>query len=241
MTAGAEMTDNALPKPAVEFGCFDPDAETEITARNLPHWFQPGAAMFVTFRTADSMPREVIVRWRRELEAWLAARQLPVKLANSMVDRRLSDHEQLMSQLNPAERQEFKRLSDRIYHRSLDDCHGACLLKRSDLAAIVSEAILFHLDSKYDLDRFIVMPNHVHAIVQFRQGANLDLVSQSWMRFTARRINNFIEESGPFWQPEPFDHIIRSAEQFEYLQRYTAENPKKARLKSGEFLYWERE
>lgn len=84
------------------------------------------------------------------------------------------------------------------------------------------------------------MPNHVHVIVQFRPGSDLDVVSQSWMRFVARQINALLGESGAFWQPEPFDHIIRSAKQFEYLQKYVKENSKKAGLREGEFLYWQR-
>ena len=52
----------------VVFGSFDPDAEVEVTQRNLPHWFQPGAAMFITFRAANSLPEDVILRWQRELE-----------------------------------------------------------------------------------------------------------------------------------------------------------------------------
>ena len=79
----------------VVFGSFDPKAEVEITERNLPHWFQPGAAMFLTFRTADSMPRDVIIRWQRELEEWLAARQLPRILAESTVQRQMANHAEL--------------------------------------------------------------------------------------------------------------------------------------------------
>ncbi len=41
------------------------------------------------------------------------------------------------------------------------------------------------------------------------------------------------------WQPEPFDHIIRSADQFRYLRGYIADNPKKANLPIGEYLYWQ--
>lgn len=84
------------------------------------------------------------------------------------------------------------------------------------------------------------MPNHVHAIVQFLAGATLATVSQTWLRFTARSINKVTGESGAFWQPEPFDHLIRSLEQFDYLHRYTAENPQKANLRPGEYRYWER-
>ncbi len=49
-----------------------------------------------------------------------------------------------------------------------------------------------------------------------------------------------IKEAGAFWQPEPFDHIIRSSEQFLYLEDYIADNPRKANLKEGEYLYSER-
>lgn len=225
----------------VVFRSFDPKAELYCRERNLPHWFQLGAAMFITFRTADSMPGEVIIRWQRQLEAWLTARNLPTALARSTVGQNFSNHDQLLSRLSSSQLHEFKRLSDRAFHRSLDQCHGACLLRQRPFATIVAKAMLFYSDSKYDLDRFAVMPNHVHAIVQFRSGANLKTVSQSWMRYTARKINAAAGNSGTFWQSEPFDHLIRSPEQFEYLQKYIFENPTKANLRSGEFLYWARE
>ena len=224
----------------VAFGSFDPTAEVDVRQRSLPHWFQAGAAMFVTFRTADSMPREVIRRWRRELEAWLTARSLPVSLAESTAEGKLTNHDALLSRLGSTERREFKKLSDRIFNRRLDECHGACQLRRPEIAKIVSDAILFYQETKYVLDCFIVMPNHVHAIVQFRDGGKLGTVSQCRMRYTAREINAATGGSGAFWQPEPFDHIIRGPEQFEYLQQYVADNPREANLSAGEFLYWER-
>ena len=225
----------------VVFRTFDPKAEVDIIERNLPHWFQPGAAMFITYRAAaDSMPRDVLLRWQRELEEWLAVRSLPVRLAQSTVQQRLPNHDKFLSKLSSAESREFKRLTDQVYHRSLDECHGACVLKSPELAKIVADAVWYYADTKYDLDRFIVMPNHVHAIVQFRVGAHPKTVSQSWMRYTARRINAAIGTSGSFWQTEPFDHIIRSSAQYEYLQDYIADNPKKAKLREGEFLYWQR-
>jgi REP element-mobilizing transposase RayT len=225
---------------AVIFGYLDRSAEIEIRERNLPHWFQSGAAIFVTFRTADSLPKEVVLRWQAELEEWLGRNELPLRLADFATGRSSKQAKRLFDSVPPDKQTEFKRLNDRIWHRSLDECHGECLLKQPALAEIVGEAMLYYEQRKYDLDCFVVMPNHVHAIVQFRTGASLQTVGQSWMRFTARRINALIDRSGPFWQPEPFDHIIRSSGQFEYLQGYVAQNPKKAKLKPGEFLYWER-
>ena len=129
-------------------------------------------------------------------------------------------------------------MTDRAFHQSLDECHGACLLRQPELANIVSDAILHHEGIQYDLDCFVVMPNHVHAIVQFRAGYSIKTIGQSWLRYSARKIKKQINRNGAFWQAEPFDHIIRSPEQFVYLQGYVRDNPSKAKLREGEFIYW---
>ena len=59
----------------------------------------------------------------------------------------------------------------------------------------------------------------------------------SWLKFSATKINRAIGRNGKFWQGDPFDHLVRSPEQYEYLRTYIAENPQKARLVEGEYLY----
>lgn len=262
------------------FRFLDRQADIEKTSRNLPHWFQVGAAIFVTFRTADSMPLEVLQRFRQELELWLKQNGLPLELANPPRQNEAirvdavnvatvvpncheqkaivhDDHEEdakntedaietiaatlsAATFIPPHKLIEFNKLRARAWHRSLDECHGACLLKQPKLARIVAESLLHFDGNKYDLDSFVVMPNHVHAIVQFRPGGSLDTISQSWMRYTARQIHFETGEKGSFWQPEPFDHIVRNENQFAYLQTYIADNPGKASLRDGEYLYWQR-
>ncbi|MFM2142847.1 MAG: hypothetical protein RLZZ476_1391, partial [Verrucomicrobiota bacterium] len=41
--------------------------------------------------------------------------------------------------------------------------------------------------------------------------------------------------SGPLWQKEPYDHIVRSEAQFQHYRRYIAENPIKAGLEPHEY------
>jgi type I restriction enzyme R subunit len=43
----------------------------EITQQTLPHWIQPGASSFFTFRLADSVPQALLGEWIRERVAWL--------------------------------------------------------------------------------------------------------------------------------------------------------------------------
>jgi len=224
----------------VVFNSLDRNAAVEITARNLPHWFQVGAATFVTFRTADSLPKEVIGRMMAELHQWLRLHGLPSELADSIFAAKHPNHERMLNQLDARQRREFNKLTDQLFHRSFDECHGECLLRNAELAQVVQDAIRKFDGDRYDLDSLVIMPNHAHVIVQFRQEDGFEIVSQSWMRYTARVINRRIGRTGVLWQPEPFDHVIRSPEQFQYLQRYIAENPAKAKLAAGDYLYWSR-
>ncbi len=116
---------------AKQFQPFDALADVVISERHLPHWFQPGAAIFVTFRTADSMPREVVERWHRELTRFLEIGNHSVRLADFVIGRRASNHAVLLDQLSPEQQSEFKRLSDRLFHRSLDELHGSCPFRRT--------------------------------------------------------------------------------------------------------------
>jgi REP element-mobilizing transposase RayT len=214
------------------FRAFDPDADVEITVRDLPHWFQPGVTIFVTFRTFDSMPQSVMDLWHREQIDWLARRGIAT-----------TEHElreafaQLIDRLPAALQGPFRKIRDHGWHEKLDAGHGECVLRRPDLAAIVAESIEKFDADRYDLDSFIVMPNHVHALLQCRAGWTLRRVATSWLHYTARRLNQVLGQSGHFWQTEPFDHLVRNGAQFEYLRRYIRDNPKFAGLQPGEFLY----
>ena len=112
-------------------------------------------------------------------------------------------------------------------------------MRDTDLANIVGDGLRFFDGERYDLERFVVMPNHVHLLVQMRKGTALRKQCESWLRYTARKINERLGATGEFWQSEPFDHVVRSEKQFHYLKKYIAENPLKAKLKEGEYLLWE--
>jgi len=56
------------------FELFDPKAEFVVRCGALPHWYQPGATYFVTFRSADSVPQELSRKWRVRREGWLKRR-----------------------------------------------------------------------------------------------------------------------------------------------------------------------
>jgi type I restriction enzyme R subunit len=212
--------------PTPTFELFDPDGDLRVTAGNLPHWFQPGVTYFVTFRTEDSVPVELVARWRWEQSQWLARKGL-----GSMAD---------LKRLSAGRQQEFHTHFSRAYHDYLDRGHGACQLRRPDIAGIVADAIRHFDGERYDLDSFVVMPNHVHALLGLRPGVDILKVCHSWKKFTATAINRLLDQSGRFWQEESFDHLVRSPEQFERARAYVAENPIRACLREGEYLLCQR-
>jgi type I restriction enzyme R subunit len=95
-----------------------------------------------------------------------------------------------------------------------------------------------HFDGdRYELTDFVIMPNHVHLLVVFPAEDMMLRQCESWKHFTATKINQALGRKGQFWQQDGFDHLVRSAEQFNYLRRYLAENPQKARLRPGEYRH----
>ncbi len=206
---------------------FDPKAETLIHEHCRPHWSQAGAVVFITFRTDDSIPREVVERWDREKHEWLKQ--------HGHSDR---DHwSEVVPTLTEKERADFQKQFDRCREDFLDTCLGKCLLKQPNLAQIVADSLLHFDGERYRMGDFIVMPNHVHLLAVFATADALKEQCDSWLHYTAFRINQATGGKGKFWQQEPFDHLVRSAEQYEYLRTYIAENGRKAQLKPGEYLY----
>jgi putative transposase len=206
---------------------FDPKADLLIRERIRPHWSQAGAIVFVTFRTVDSIPREVLQRWDREKNDWLERRNL-------LDGRHWSD---VIPKLDARIRSEFDRRFNRCREAYLDTCAGQCLLRKPELASIVKEALLHFDGDRYRMGDFVIMPNHVHLLAAFSDPQAMEKQFDSWLHYTAYRIHQATGQKGHFWQQEPFDHIIRSVEQYEYLRHYIAENPRKAKLRANEYLY----
>jgi REP element-mobilizing transposase RayT len=213
------------------FSLFDPDADVEVTRHNLPHWQQIGKTYFITFRTEDSLPRAVIDAWYQDRNAWLKVHEIDPESRSWRV---------ALARQPVQSRREFHRAFTERFHRQLDECHGECVLRRPELAQIVAESLLHFDGQRYEMGDFVVMPNHVHLLVQFIPPVDMKRQCTSWKHFTATRINRELARAADFWQSESFDHIVRSPEQFEALRRYIADNPLKAELRQGEFLHYVR-
>ena len=136
---------------------------------------------------------------------------------------------------------EFHRTFSDRWHEELDRGRGSCVLQRPELARIVGSSLLHFDGERYLMTDFIVMPNHVHLLAGFRSDDAMLEQCENWKHYMAVRINRKLERTGRFWQQDAFDHLVRSVDQFEYLRRYIANNPKAARLKEGQYLHYAKE
>lgn len=201
---------NLSPPPG--FQGLREDKPLRVYLRHLPHWRQQDATYFVTFRLHDSLPAEKL----RELAAW-----------RSEWDRCHS---------RPCEGAALQELSREVMRRVeawLDRGMGDCVL-RNNVAAEVASAMHYFDGHRYELASYVVMPNHVHAIVRplldATDGDALETVLKSWKGFTARQINCRLGRQGQLWQREGFDRIIRDEEHLDRCVQYIGSNSVKAGL-----------
>jgi len=187
----------------------------------LPHWDHPGVIQSLNFRLGDAMPQEVLDRWKNELGLVNPAGSAGVSPAASPKSRQNAGA--------PGEQQRQIELRRRA-EEYLDAGHGACWLRRPEVAALV-EGALRHFDGeRYRLLAWCVMPNHVHALIETRDGFPLADVLHSWKSFTSRKVSKLVGRSGELWQLEYLDRYVRNAEHYQAVVAYIEENPVKAGL-----------
>lgn len=144
------------------------------------------------------------------------------RLADSLPASRRAEWEALLKIED--ERERGTRLEE-----YLDRGHGACHLRRPDVAGLVENALLFFHGDRYEMRAWVVMPNHVHALVKVNQVSMSDIL-ESWKSYTAKEANKLLGRQGRFWQPDYWDTHTRDEEQERKSIRYIENNPTKAHL-----------
>ncbi|MDP8980269.1 MAG: transposase [Acidobacteriota bacterium] len=88
----------------------------------------------------------------------------------------------------------------------------------------------------YDLAAFVVMPNHVHLLIDPR--AMAPKITQFIKGVSARRANELLGRTGQrFWQDESFDRWVRSPKERGNIIRYIEFNPVRAKLVAEAHLF----
>ena len=183
------------------------DKLSEIKIRkgkNLPHWDQDGKIQYVTFRLGDTLPQRKI----KELEL--------------MISQFESLHPKPWSL---ATKKEFRRIVSDSIEKLMHKGYGSCILKDSRVRNVLSEAIFYKDDIDYFIYAFVIMPNHVHMLIQPFPGLELKDILYSIKKFSAYRINRLLNRYGKLWHNEAYDHIVRDYDEFKHCYNYIINNP----------------
>jgi REP element-mobilizing transposase RayT len=199
---------------------LNPYAPIRQHRHRLPHWQQGSVYYFVTWRLADSLPREKLARWREGRELWLDKNPPPWDSRTQM---------------------EYDEKFSQTIDDWLDAGEGSCILTDPTFARCIADALLHSNDERYALDCFIVMPNHVHVLFRLIEPYRLETVVKSWKGFTAREINRHLQRHGSLWQEDYWDRMIRDESHFLKCRDYIHENPSKAHLAANKFVLFVRE
>jgi len=211
----------------LSFKPFDERGKVRIYYNGfLPHWRQVGCTYFVTFRLADSIPMPVLRQWKYERITWLAARG---------IDMATDDWLAAYKKLTPMERTAFERHFTSLLFSKLDEGLGQCVLRMREHAQVVSEALRHFHGQRLDTGDFVIMPNHVHALLTPYPEIELEDVMHSVKSYSANEIQRLRGVSGTLWMNESHDHIVRDGEELVRIQDYIRANPKKAGLPPDQF------
>ncbi len=182
----------------------------------MPHWYQEKTTTYVTFRLADSLPEKIVAPLLRSRDLWLERvgldpRSPGWRLAFEALpgDLKLSYHRRHSSGLQ----------------RLLDQGHGACTLAEPGVSEALAEAMEFHDGLHYRLGDRAVAGNHGHALLTPLPGFDVGKIVTVWKRWTTRAAHQLLGTSGRLWQPETYDHLVRTPGRLRHIQAYLAAHP----------------
>lgn len=199
---------------------------TSFYRRRLPHLQPDGAILFVTFRLFGSLPDSVLEDLRIERER---LRLLPARTDESPRDRALCEGKRLFGLMDNALAVEAR----------LSMSETGNWLRDPALAGIVRDKMRFFEGERYREHRYVLMPNHVHWLLEPLKQSNssesdacwpIGQILKSTKGTSSSECNQLLGRIGPFWQDERYDHVVRDAGEYQRIVSYIDGNPVQARL-----------
>ncbi len=111
----------------------------------------------------------------------------------------------------------------------LDRGMGECWLRQPAIAELTEGALRFFDGKRYRLAAWVVMPNHLHVLVEIWD-VPMGEVIKSWKDFVCKKANKLLKRQGAFWEREYLDTAIEDEKHRQTAIRYIENNPTKTRL-----------
>lgn len=120
----------------------------------------------------------------------------------------------------------------------MDEGYGSCAFQESRFSQLMSESLLHFQDQRHFTACFVVMPNHVHAVMRPINGYELEDCLQRIKQFVSLRVQRALKMEESLWQQESCDRIIRDEEHLWNVVQYIGRNPSKAGLPRNQWVRW---
>ena len=115
----------------------------------------------------------------------------------------------------------------------LDSGYGSCCLLDRRVSVVIRDTLLKWNETRYRLIAWVIMPNHVHLLIELSKEFSLSEVMHSIKSYTAHEANKMLCRRGRFWSVESFDRYVRDARHHRNTVEYIENNPVKAGLCVG--------
>ena len=202
--------------------------EEPFFRRNLPHWQPVNATFFITYRLAGTLPRSTLNELQKERQCLQA---LPREPKYSEAEWRMCIEKRMFA----------------LWDEYLDKDSSVNWLSNPQISRIIQHNLYHHAGSKYSLWAYVIMPNHVHLVLQPEEAwlkptgkehnkkakyekGSLSSILHSLRSYTAKEANKILGRTGKFWQGEAYDHWIRDNGELQRIIRYVENNPAQAGL-----------
>lgn len=184
---------------------FDKEAPLNIYYSNhLQHWNQEGKIISINFRLADSLPQSTITQLNQIKENFFNENPTPWTEKTHKI---------------------YRSLISKCQEEMLDRGYGSCLLRNTDLRNIVDNTLKYHSGKSYNLIAYVIMPNHIHLVVELYEGVKIEKILHSLKSYSATLINKIRHEDGPVWMKGRFDRLVRSPKHLRNYVAYIKNNP----------------
>jgi len=125
---------------------------------------------------------------------------------------------------------DMKSIIRRRIERYLNQGYGECLFRNTTVARMTQDALLHFDGVRYRLSAWVVMPNHLHALLTPISPWSLSLIMKNMKSYVAHDANRLLRRAGQFWMEDYFDRYIRDRNHFDNAIAYIEQNPVKAGL-----------
>jgi putative transposase len=174
--------------------------ERHFHRRRLPHLYYNEGIYFVTYRLYGSIPPGELEKIQRIIK------EAKTEKKNVRIFKK------------------YDLLMDNQYNK-ID------YLRNPKIAKICEHSLHFSNGKDYKLICYCIMPNHIHVLFELmNKNKSIGDIMGAIKRNSAKEANKALNRTGPFWQAESFDRLIRDDKELYFIIKYVLLNPVNAGL-----------